>query len=99
MLRRAFALAAVGWLCGVAHAATVPDVVLSPAAAEAAAAVEAPIGEITVYSDRARVRRRGRLPGGRGAGPVIVRFPDLPGGAFLDTIRVAADGARVLRVE
>jgi hypothetical protein len=82
-----------------AHAAAkVPDVVLGPDALEAAARVEARIAEVTVYSDRARVRRRGRvaLPAGT---PAVVRLPDLPGAVFLDTVRLAAGGARVLRVE
>jgi hypothetical protein len=96
------AVVAVGWLGTVgadsARAGTVPDVVLSPAAAEAAAPVDAPIAEVTVFSDRARVRRRGRVAAGK-AGVAIVRLPDLPGAAFLDTVRVAAEGARVLRVE
>jgi hypothetical protein len=82
-----------------ARAATVPDVVLSTASAEGAPAIEAPVAEVTVFSDRARVRRRGRLPAGRAAGVATVRLPDLPGATFLDTVRVAADGARVLRVE
>jgi hypothetical protein len=102
MRPRVLAVAAVGWLAAGAsdraRAASVPDVVLSPTAAEAAASVDAPIAEITVFSDRARVRRRGRLAAGK-AGVAIVRLPDLPGAALLDTVRVAAEGARVLRVE
>jgi hypothetical protein len=102
----ALALAALGSLGALgtggalpARAAVVPDVVLSTAAAEGAAPIDAPIAEVTVFSDRARVRRRGRLPAARAGGATIVRLPDLPGGAFIDTVRVAADGARVLRVE
>jgi hypothetical protein len=105
MRPRALAAVALGSL-GVlgaerapARAATVPDVVLSTSAAESAAAIDAPIAEVTVFSDRARVRRRGRLPAAHAGGVTIVRLPDLPGAAFLDTVRVAADGARVLRVE
>jgi hypothetical protein len=74
----------------------VPDIVLGPDTANAAK-VDAPIAEVTVYSDRARVRRRGRATI-KGATSVI-RLPDLPGGVFIDTIRVAATGGRVLRVE
>ena len=33
------------------------------------------------------------------AGASVVRFPDVPGAAYLDTIRVGATGGRVLRVE
>ena len=97
-------LAALGWLGGLggghvsrAVAASVPEVVLS--AATVAAPVDAAIAEVTVFSDRARVRRRGKLAATRGAGPTIVQFADLPGAVFIDTIRVAAEGARVLRVE
>jgi uncharacterized protein DUF4139/uncharacterized protein DUF4140 len=105
----------VGWsrspvpallLAGLAYAAAapvtaatpkVPDVVLGPEAASTSARVEAAIAEVTVYSDRARVRRRGRATVKGGAG--VIRLPDLPGGVFLDTIRVSAVGGRVLRVE
>ena len=81
----------------LAAADKVPGVVLSPKAAESAPLVEARIAEVTVFSDRARVRRRGRAPGK--AGVELVRFPSLPGAVFLDTIRVSATGGRVLRVE
>ena len=70
---------------------------MSPRTAETAAMVDARIAEVTVFSDRARVRRRGRATGK--AGVEIVRFPSLPGAVFLDTVRVAASGGRVLRVE
>lgn len=92
----------IGWLSDAvpsARAAWVPDVVLTTATAEGAAPVEAPIAEVTVFSDRARVRRRGRLPAAHAGGVTIVRLPDLPGAAFLDTVRVGVTGARVLRVE
>src|SRR4051794_22396971 len=103
-LALALALAASGSLATVSHAEPVPDVALSPAVAEAAPAVDAPIAEVTVFSDRARIRRRGRLParaGGAGvASPAaVIRLPDLPGAAFLDTVRVVASSGRVLRVE
>ena len=80
-----------------AAAPKVPDVIVGPASAETSTRVEAPIAEVTVYSDRARVRRRGRVTVGAAVG--VVRLPDLPGAAFLDTVRVAAVGARVIRVE
>ncbi len=94
-----------------ARAEKVPEIVLGPNAGDAALIVEARIAEVTVFSDRARVRRRGRAAmktGGigatgpdsaAGAGIHVVRFPDLPGAVFLDTVRVATTGARVLRVE
>ena len=83
---------------GAAPAATpkVPDIVLGPDVADASK-VDAPIAEVTVYSDRARVRRRGRATVKGSAS--VVRLPDLPGGVLIDTIRVAATGGRVLRVE
>jgi len=75
----------------------VPGVVLSPKTAEGAATVDARIAEVTVFSDRARVRRRGRATGK--AGIELYRFPGLPGAVFLDTIRVSTSDGRVLRVE
>ena len=75
----------------------VPGVVMSPRTAEGAAMVDARIAEVTVFSDRARVRRRGRAAGK--AGIEVVRFPSLPGAVFLDTVRVSSTGGRVLRVE
>jgi hypothetical protein len=81
------------------HAAglKVPDVVLGPDAAESSTRIPAPIAEVTVYSDRARVRRRGAVAVKTGA--AVVRLPDLPGAVFLDTVRVSVAGGRVLRVE
>ena len=84
-------------VAGQARADKVPGVVLSPQTAESAPLVEARIAEVTVFSDRARIRRRGRAPGK--AGVELVRFPSLPGAVQLDTIRVSATGGRVLRVE
>src|SRR5580765_962230 len=75
----------------------VPGVVMSPRTAESAPLVEARIAEVTVFSDRARVRRRGRATGKGGV--ELVRFPSLPGAVYLDTVRVSANGGRVLRVE
>jgi hypothetical protein len=74
-----------------------PNVVLGPSEMEAAPRIEAPIQEVTVFSDRARVRRRGRAALKSGAS--VLRLPDLPGATFLDTIHVSATGARVARVE
>jgi hypothetical protein len=82
---------------GEPRADRVPDVVMSPRTTESAAMIEARIAEVTVFSDRARVRRRGRATGK--AGIEVVRFPSLPGAVFLDTVRVSVTGGRVLRVE
>jgi len=100
--RRAVGLAAAALLAaqpaaGQTRGEKVPGVVISPRTAETAALVDARIAEVTVFSDRARVRRRGRATGK--AGIEVVRFPGLPGAVFLDTVRVSATGARVLRVE
>src|SRR5262245_26414259 len=92
----AFAVAALA-AAAPARADKVPGVVMSSRTAESAPLVPAAIAEVTVFSDRARVRRRGRAPGKTGV--ELVRFPSLPGGVFLDSIRVAAAGGRVLRVE
>src|SRR5262245_33210861 len=78
-----------------ARAATAPrvaEVVVGPATLEAAPRVAAPIAEVTVYSDRARVRRHASVTVAAGAS--LMRFPELPGAVFADTIRLAASGAR-----
>ena len=103
MPRRAAAVAIVIWLIirpGVSRPAAarvekVPDVTVGPGSADAAERVDAGIADVTVFSDRARVRRRGRAPGGAR----LVRFPDLPGATFIDTIRVATSAGRIIRVE
>src|SRR5260370_19618925 len=77
---------------GDVQAQKVPDIALGPGAWAAATSVAAPIAQVTVFSDRARVRRRGRLAAK--AGINIVRLPDLAGAAFTDTVRLAAGGAR-----
>lgn len=82
---------------GFARAASVPDVVAGPDLAAEATAVEAPVAHVTVFSDRARVKRRGRVA--LKGGPMALRLPDLPGAVRLDTVRVSAGRARVLRVE
>ncbi len=79
------------------QAADVPAVAAGPALYETAAAVATPIDAVVVYSDRARITRQGRAklaPGVR-----AVRLDDLPGTTLLDTLRVGAKGATVLRVE
>jgi hypothetical protein len=102
ILSLSLVLASVGWRASLAPAAEprptkVPNVVLGPSQVESAPRIEAPIREVTVFSDRARVRRRGHAALKAGAG--VLRLPDLPGAAFLDTIHVSATGARVVRVE
>jgi hypothetical protein len=81
----------------------VPGVAWTANLAAAAPVVETRVAEVTVFSDRARIRRRGHAaaPGGGGAagGARMVRFASLPGAVLLDTVRVSATGGRVLRVE
>jgi len=78
-------------------AAAVPDVTAGPGLADEATVVEAPVRDVTVFSDRARVRRRANLD--LKAGIVKLRLPDLPGAVMINTVRVECQGARVLRVE
>ena len=82
-----------------ARAEKVPEIAVGPATLETAQRVDARLAEVTVYSDRARVRRRGRISGAGSSGIAVVRLPDLPGAVWTDTVRVSATGARVLRVE
>ena len=74
-----------------------PAVSAGPDLADRATALDAPIAQVTVYSDRARIRRRARHKGG--AGVHALRLPDLPGAVLLDTVRLSCKGGRVLRVE
>jgi hypothetical protein len=78
-----------------AHAA--PTAEAGPDLAERAVQAPLPVDVVTVFSDRARVRRAGPVKLKRGV--QVVRAPDLPGTAWVDTVRVSAQGARVLRVE
>ncbi|MFN3201493.1 MAG: DUF4139 domain-containing protein [Bradymonadia bacterium] len=80
-----------------AAAQKLPDIVAGPDLANSASPVEAPIDEVVVFSDRARITRRGMLAPGKGMR--TLRLPDLPGGTQLNTIRLEARGARVLRLE
>ncbi len=50
-----------------------------------------------VFSDRARVTRRGAVK--LAGGPQVLRAPDLPGAVMLDSVRVSATGTKVVRVE
>src|SRR5688500_15336812 len=61
-----------------------------------AAAVDAPITDVTVYSDRARVVRSVTLPH---AGPQLIKLPTLPQSVDPKSILVEASGAEVKRVE
>ena len=67
-----------------------------PDLAERAVAVDLPITEVVVFSDRARITRRGDV---RGTGPRVLRAPDVPGGVMLDSVRVTSTGMKVVRVE
>lgn len=73
--------------------------------ADRAVAVELPMTNVMVFSDRARVTRSGPVrwsalawPADAGA-PKVVRVPDLPGAVLTGTLRVTAAGAKVVRVE
>lgn len=87
----------MSWLFAVALLLDVPNVTAGPDLVDQARMVEAPIAQVTVYSDRARVRRKAapNLP----AGIHTLRLPDLPGAVLLDTVRVETGAGRVLRVE
>ena len=84
-------------LLGIALLIDVPNVTAGPDLVDQAKVVDAPIAQVTVFSDRARVRRKAapNLP----AGIHTLRLPDLPGAVLLDTVRVEAGAGRVLRVE
>lgn len=82
---------------GATKPETVPAVTSGPDLDLEAQPTAAPIDGVTVYSDRARVRRKAEVA--LGAGVHALRLPNLPGATRLDTIRVAASGARVVRVE
>ncbi|MCB9551972.1 MAG: mucoidy inhibitor MuiA family protein [Myxococcales bacterium] len=94
---RRLAVAALLTLAPPLGAAEVPRVAAGPALYEAAEAVSTPITEVVVYSDRARVTRRGTAK--LAPGVHAVRLSDLPGTTLLDTLRLGAEGAEVLRVE
>ena len=81
----------LGTAAGTAPVSAGPDL------GERAVAVDLPITEVAVFSDRARVTRSSSLR--FQAGSQVFRAPDLPGVVQLDTIRVTADGAKVVRVE
>jgi hypothetical protein len=60
------------------------------------AAVDLPITEVVVFSDRARVTRAAALPP---RAPRRLLLPPLPASAAPDTVRLQADGAEVLQIE
>lgn len=80
-----------GMLMGAGGASSGPDL------SERATPIELPITDVVVFSDRARVTRKGpvRLTGG----VQVVKAPDLPGGVMLDSVHVTSTGARLVRVE
>ena len=80
-----------GLLMGAGDASSGPDL------SERATPVVLPISDVVVFSDRARVTRKGsvRLTGG----VQVVAAPDLPGAVMLDSVRVTSTGARLVRVE
>ena len=78
-------------------AATVGGASSGPDLEERAAAVDLPVEHVMVFSDRARITRAGKVKVAPGV--VVVRAPDLPGAVMLDTLRVTATGATVVRVE
>jgi hypothetical protein len=83
---------ALGLMASIASAAP-PAVSAGPDLAERAVPVEAPIHRVTVYSDRARIRREASLD--LGAGVHAIRLPDLTGATMLDTLRLSISNARV----
>lgn len=75
----------------------VPKITVGPEAKNLAPQVKAPIEHVTVYSDRALVKRQASVLLTTGIN--TLRLPDLAGAARLDSIRVSASKGRVLRVE
>jgi len=78
-------------------AAPVPAVTAGPNLADQAQPLTAEIADVTVYSDRAQIVRRAETK--LTAGIHVFRLPDLPGATHMDTVRVGATGAKILRVE
>jgi hypothetical protein len=81
----------VGFVAAATQASSGPDTAFR------AAPVALPVRDVVVFSDRARVTRRGpvRFEGG----VQVLRAPDLPGATLPGTIRVTATGSKVVRVE
>jgi uncharacterized protein (TIGR02231 family) len=99
MRRLSFFLALLLSVTSLSPAASAATTAASsgPDLTEKATALELPIADVVVFSDRARVRRSG--PVRFGGGVTVLRVPDLPGGVIPDSIRVSVDGARLVRVE
>lgn len=85
------------WIAAMMATTTTVGVAAGPDLSERAAAVDLPISKVTVFSDQARVERS--APMRFVAGPQVLRAPDLPGVVRLDTVRVTAEGKKVVRVE
>ena len=81
----------VGFVAATTQASSGPET------AERAAPVALPVRDVVVFSDRARVTRRG--PVHFQGGVQVLRAPDLPGATIPGTIRVTATGSTVVRVE
>jgi hypothetical protein len=79
------------------NAEKVPVVTAGPDLEADATPWDAPIREVTVFSDRARIQRRARPALTPGINKL--RLPDLPGATSLDTIRVSIADAKLLRIE
>jgi len=84
-------------VAALAVAASVPNVTAGPDAVVEADPLAAPIDSVTVFSDRARVRRKAQA--NLRSGVSTWRLPDLPGATMLDSVRVSSSRGRVLRVE
>lgn len=67
-----------------------------PDLSERATSVTLPVSYVMVFSDRAKVTRSGPTKWPESG---VLKVPDLPGNVMLDSIRVTAEGGRVLRVE
>ncbi len=89
-LRRTWPLLAAALLAALpASAAETPAVAASPG-------VDLPIRAVTVYSDRARVVRRGKVAG---KGRKRLELPELPPTAEPGSVRLSAEKGTVVRVE
>jgi hypothetical protein len=81
------------WVLGLAVLFVTP----APALAQKATIATSKVERVLVYSDQARVYHAASVPGGKAAQKVAL--VDLPNGAALDSVRVEAKTAEVLRVE
>lgn len=70
--------------------------ITSLAAALAAAAIQAPIAQVTVYSDRARIVRTAEVPV---EGTAVVDLPLLDDSVDASTIQLEASGAQVQKID